>query len=272
MGSEFFYKNINDGKLYAGPIWDFDISMGNNSNCYHNTEGTLNVCKDIHSGKSVIHPLYENDKFKQMIVEGYKTLARPYLEKIRTELLKEQSKMILSSFNMDKLRWNDIQTTNRYHDYLSMESNVDYLSEWINARIEFLDDTWLGNQPYYTVLLENGLETTERERFYYSVKPNETLSDIPVPEVEGYQFIGWYDNKTNEKLERDTVIDSDKFFLARWEKTDHSMTDGILQKFTRKLMPVQEYIPIAIISVIILVFIVSDLFVWLRCKRRRKNG
>ena len=56
------------------------------------------------------------------------------------------------------------------------------------------------------------------------VKENEKYGELPIPEKEGYTFLGWYlnDNKINDT---DTVkIKSDKTFEAKYKKVNYTIT------------------------------------------------
>lgn len=269
LGSEFFYKDKNNNKLYAGPIWDFDISMGNNSNCDYNTAGTLHTCKDFHSGKSVIHPLYENKRFYEKVVSMYKDSFRSYLQNVMSNKIQSLAEIIRASLSMDKLRWKDIQNTYQYQDYLSVESNVNYLTNWMQERISFLDDVWIDNHSYYTVLLESSLEGHERERYYFSVSSNASIDNEPILQADGYEFLGWFDSVTGEKLDDNSVINDDKTFFARWSSASSSSSTGLINRITRLINTNSEYFSIAIIGVVVLAFIGIDCFKHVRKHKRR---
>ena len=274
LGSQFFYIDKDSDKVYAGPIWDFDMSMGNESNDYHNTSKSFFTCKDNNAGKSFFKKLYNNEDFYKQIVKTYSARIRPYLTTTVKAEMNHYVSMIESSYQMDKIRWENEQVhfTTEKHGFLS--ESVKYLSNWIDERITFLDDAWNNNQKYYRVLFESYTPNSVTYRMYCSVEPNQPVESWPELKADGYELIGWTDFETGELVSKDNLIQDDRVYIAKWQATSESESgndDGVAKRLFTILFSNQEYCVFVSVLILVLGFFLYDVYLW-RAKRRRRNG
>lgn len=137
--SFFFYKDKDSisKKIYAGPIWDFDLALGtvyesNNSSpdqFYVNTWGWY-------------EKLYKNPIFFDAVKQEYNSKYREIIIDIIDNRIKDYSKIISSSYLMNEKRWKNIQSNWWVNHYDSQKEHVDYLRDYLSKRIEFLDSVW----------------------------------------------------------------------------------------------------------------------------------
>lgn len=207
--SFFYYKDRDsiDGKLYAGPVWDYDIALGvmgmdiNVEAFYINTWGWYST-------------LYQNDSFKEYLSKEYAQTFKPVLEKLLSETLLEYKQEIESAYNMDKQRW----TKDADNSYTSLESHIDWFDSYLNTRISFLDEVWIDGKQVHTVTATSKPSANDfTTKYYYSVPIGEQMPQLPTPEAEGYKFLGWYDSVTLEEYDPTEIPTSDRTFTAKWE-------------------------------------------------------
>lgn len=275
LGSSFFFKEKDKDKLFAGPIWDFDVSMGNLSNNYHNTASTFYTCKNNNADKSVFEKLYKNKGFYNSIVQEYKNKMRPYIKHAVKKKLIKQGDFIKDSFEMDKLRWKNIQVNLNSDRFSNIESNVEYLSGWLDDRINFLDSAWLDGEKYYRVLLESVTPDGNVYRNYISVNTKESTLKLPSLSKEGYDFLGWYDSSNDKKINLNTVVNDDKVYVAKWKALDdtNGSESKIVSVFESVINKYQDYIPVLIVIIIISVVVLIDLHKFVKKRKwRQKNG
>lgn len=207
--SFFYYKNSDsiDGKLYAGPVWDFDIALGsmegvdNSQGFYINTWGWYSL-------------LYKHDSFQTQVTSEYAQTFKPALSNLIDNILFEYQKEIDSSYVMDKYRW----STDTDGSFTPLQEHIDELRSFLNNRISFLDGVWIEGKPTYNITATSKpAEAVNSKKYYYSITPGEQVPELPTLSVEGYKFLGWYDTATNEKYDPTEIPTSDKIYEAKWE-------------------------------------------------------
>ena len=190
VASSFFYKDSDriDSKLYAGPIWDYDVSFGN-------TPAYLGYLSDkpdkltklsTHSDSSVwFGALYEKPYCYELITECYETEISPYLMQLAEHVLPELANTIASSAAMDRIRWQNEYMKNGSDE--SLDDSIAFLSDYIIGRKDFLDRVWIEGEPVFliTLYVENAVFDT------FSVFEGETLPEFPTPEYSYADFLGW---------------------------------------------------------------------------------
>ena len=141
---------IKDGKLYEGPVWDFDLSSGNCSSEYY--KGYNNVttsglswqgdyCYGIWNGR-----LFRCKEFLELFKARYKEL-QPYIVNVYAdnELGKNRIDALLEEFG-DAISLNyTIWSTSAVYSILekvpedgTYQSEIDYLRDWLEKRNAWL--------------------------------------------------------------------------------------------------------------------------------------
>lgn len=150
IASMYFYKEQDDQKLYAGPVWDYDISMGAGIFTDSKTMAALQSEDRRQIKRITWYPyLYRNDVFYNEVVENYEEKVRPYI----LNLIEEDGKIdhyvdtIDASMKIDMIRWPYSQYSEGYYE--SFENNVRYIKYFLGRRLRFLDQEWLGEDNHY---------------------------------------------------------------------------------------------------------------------------
>lgn len=132
--SIFYYKDKN-GKLGMGPLWDFDLSMGNVD---------YSIAMDP-QGWWVKHgpwftKLFDDPVFEAKVKARWKEIRHKEVEELLKNIDRQSAKLALAqkqNFSvwkiLDKKVWPNPQV------YYTYESEVNQIKKWLRTRIEWLD-------------------------------------------------------------------------------------------------------------------------------------
>ncbi|MBR5279113.1 MAG: CotH kinase family protein [Clostridia bacterium] len=153
--SFFFYKDKDsvDGKLYAGPIWDFDLSIGTN----YGSPNTNPLYFYINNW-GWFKELWNNPSFYSIIVSEYKNTLRPIFADIVQTTAATYSDTIKASYEMNELRWEDDQYNWWVNRYETQSQHVEYIENYLQIRLSMFDDIFLNNISHETILENNSNE------------------------------------------------------------------------------------------------------------------
>lgn len=195
--SMFFYKDQNDPLLYAGPVWDYDRSLGANGFMYSNILLALEIQDHKEQSSLTWYPyLYENPVFHEKMVEEYQNSVKPYALSLMEELLDSYQEEVYPSARLDEIRWPPQGFDVGY--YQEFEHNVEFIKFFLGRRLSYLDHRWLGEEQNYgpegsgewhQVTFEG-----ENETVSISVRDGECVTDTP-SELLGEG--GWWMNRWN---------------------------------------------------------------------------
>ncbi len=225
LSSQYLYKDMDslDGKVYAGPIWDFDVSSGNvECTNYKNPKSLSASLREIREGDIANHwlsVLYERAYFQEELIQTYEQTFLPILEETIGEKIDAYARLIGPAQKLDAIRWQAERGDWYWAKYDTFEGQVDYLKEFLTKKRDFLTSLWLEDEFYYVVRFK--ADELDYHDSYYYVKPGGT---VQVPEVywPGAAFEGFYDVETKEEVKGTLVIDRDRTFQGRWHELDDS--------------------------------------------------
>ena len=216
--SMYFYKPEGEQKLYAGPVWDYDGSLGSG-----NMTGWMNhkviAAVEIQNYKresslSWYPVLYQNEWFLNQARQKYRDLVRPYLLSMLEEGIDQYADHIKESVEMDMLRW-DYASFGAGH-YESHENNVRYLKFFLAKRLEFLDEEWLGEENHYTEEGNGQIHTVtfqgNTETVTVEIADGERMFVIPEELLEEEQW--WYNVRDGLAFTPDLPVLEDVVFKA----------------------------------------------------------
>lgn len=224
--SMFYYKEINDDLLYAGPVWDFDAAFGEGNGGW--LEGYF-----VNYEATCIYPfrseeitlnwyarLYDDEVFRNRVIVLYSD-ALPGIEELIETKIDIYADYIRKAVELDKIRWSYVNTGGDYPGhYTEFDNNVRYLKYFLAKRISYLNERW--GVDYHDVALPNSEETHEitfrldgelietRE-----VADGETLTLEELPYLDENIFYGWYFTHSNEKYRVHIPIYEDVDLYAR---------------------------------------------------------
>jgi len=198
--SYFYYK---DGTFYAGPIWDYDNTLGNSIRNRNPRAFTAkNYRKAPYFDSDYYSSLYNNQMFYDRIQEMYKNDFLTMLDKLITNDIPTLTKQIASANTMNYLRW-----TSMYERSSSTITTSERLTSYLEERINFLSDVWINNIDYCTVQIE--LHPGE-SYLNTSVIKGEFLDSATLEITEN---ITWLDADTGEIFDINSPIWEDKSLI-----------------------------------------------------------
>lgn len=203
--SNYFYTDESrngDKRVYAGPVWDYDNSIGNTKALYGTTDDPkiLYLANGVRSDMRNIvwyKNLIEKEIFKDDLISIYKNSFRQIvMDQIKE--IDEWSEYLGKSAQISAIR---------YGKELDYEVYSQALKDYLSQRLEFLDDIWINGTKYNSVIVARGGEPY----YIYYLKDGEKLSNN--------EFFCERDNGNNlvevntlEKLDIDKPVYEDKFF------------------------------------------------------------
>lgn len=146
--SVYFYKEKDDNKLYAGPVWDYDTAFGNVKQLFGDlypdwSDYTWSTLYLSRGGLNWYQCLYQDPVFQQAVVQKYvETL--PYLEEIVDHKIDDYAQTIKASVNMDSVRWQNEYSKHKgvQGKYETFEEDLKYLKDFLANRLDYLSETW----------------------------------------------------------------------------------------------------------------------------------
>ncbi len=129
-GSCFFYGK--NGKIFMGPVWDFDLSSGGYAG--NDPQGWYVHNNNWIIGLFLYHPYYK-ERFKQIWSEMYSSIASI------NNYIKANNITLQYSQKENFTRWN-IMNVSAYDGQVmsgNYQSEVDHLSNFINQRISWIN-------------------------------------------------------------------------------------------------------------------------------------
>ena len=198
--SSYYYMDSydEDARIFAGPVWDYDIAFGNNTSpMWQLPEGIVGLNPGLD----------EREEFMAVAIQYYRERFRPYLLKKADIKLDEYRAHIESSAYMDEIRWNSEKEAET-----SLNAEVESLRKYISERTAFLDAVWLNGKTYYRVNYVDG------DRVIHAAYLEEgSAIDEYVPESEDKTFVGWYDEELSEPIDLEKPLTDDMALWAKWE-------------------------------------------------------
>jgi len=147
--SIYFYKNGLTSKLYAGPVWDYDSSLGTYDHteslgAFTNAEYTKNADWLRYRGNGWYRQLFRNPQFVAAVNAMWQTGGAGYAAAQLTSKIAQYKATIAASAANNFVRWKVLGTPTHLvagegRAYSSTyDGEVGYLSAWVGQRVAFL--------------------------------------------------------------------------------------------------------------------------------------
>ena len=222
--SVFLFKDSDQyvNKLFCGPLWDYDLSMGN---MWKKT--ITKPCNLMATSVSLFEMLYNDENFYSALKKSYEQNFHNQLNNFVTEKLSLYKNLIEASFTMDKMRWkyaesNDDATNTSQIRFDTLDEHVCRIEDFLEQRSAFLRDIWINNVEYHSITFTDNLKIKET----YHIRTGDILN-IPYPNYtannDKFEFVGWYDNNGNEYIPGKTIT-QDLVYSARLTVSEFSST------------------------------------------------
>ncbi len=205
LSSIYFY--IRDGKLVAGPLWDFDLTMGA-SYAVENPRTLYAAWSERTENYTSYYlpALYADEHFRAAVEEKYAGGWGDGLAELAAEA-ESYVEAVADSARMDAARWN--------RDHAATLAAGEYLKDYLTQRCDFLTELWVEGETYHRVRLMGNVYT----RYYeHMVRDGETFDAFPVLYKEGYTLEGWFYEGTDEPFDADAPITEETHLYARWKQ------------------------------------------------------
>ncbi len=240
--SQFFYCDGNS-KIYAGPAWDFDVSMGR--------RGTwqLESVQALYSGRPHLeHPedspwyyaLYQKEAFREQVIRLYGSEVRPVLKQLLEEEIPAWEEKISTAALQNQLRWKTADP----------DEELEWLCQYLKQRMNFLDRYWMEEEQYNHVQVYwDGVAIA-----CYALRPGEHIPERTVPVGYGsVEYHGWYDAQTQQPFDFCEPVYEDKLiYLKQTDWNEKNVREpGILQRLV-------TYGPGAAVLLLLIAAVLSD--------------
>jgi hypothetical protein len=144
--SYYLYKN-KGGKLHFGPIWDFDLSLGNADNGTEFYEGLFTALPFGSGGGNQWYYLsMDNEWFRELVVKRWDEIKETKIDIIPQSIINEGSQKY-RSYERNFIRWPIFGTRqNRETEFIralkDYREHYEYLAQWAQNRIDWLDEIY----------------------------------------------------------------------------------------------------------------------------------
>ena len=249
MNSQFFYlrKQEDQWKMYAGPVWDYDHSMGSGGTWQFSTREAL-LTNAIERGGGMETPwfywLYQDGVFKKMLVDVYRNEMMEEIGRLLSQRIDSYLYSIQIASEMNQLRWN-IEG--------SCKEEATEIQDYLAERNKFLYTVWVEGKEYYQIKAD---DRTGTFLGYFAVEGGTCMECLPTAPDNIYQsFLGWYYEGTDEPFDPTRPIYEDTAVYAKWEDTPY-----------KKMERVKKLVPAAVLVMMFLAVLGVNL------RRMRKGG
>lgn len=190
VASSYFYKDIDSisDKLYAGPVWDYDVTWGNAPAYLGHISSSPDRLTRLaaHRDSSVwFSALYNKQEFYEELIACYQNEISGHLLTLAEDVLPQLVEMTNASAAMDRVRWDEQYILNE--DTAEREEETAFLYNYIVKRKAFLDKAWIEQVPVHQISLY--VENTIYDTLY--VFEGETLPVFPETDFDYAQFSHW---------------------------------------------------------------------------------
>ena len=205
MISQFFYLDGGEssGKIYAGPVWDYDLAMGNTMMWPEFTANMLFANRANLSASPWFHDLYQQEEFYRYVRQLWQEEFYPLLQELTMAEMEAYANTVAAASRMNAIRWDmgEFQGENRY------------IREYMTRRMDFLDCLWTEEPEYCLVQANSG-----RGLFAcYVLEPGAVLPELPSYDDDSMIFYGWHRRDTEELFDVTQPIYEDLWIYLKQE-------------------------------------------------------
>ncbi|MBQ3638299.1 MAG: CotH kinase family protein, partial [Clostridia bacterium] len=157
--SYYLYKE-KGGKLFLGPIWDFDLSLGNANEGEETIDGLFAATRSGSGGGNPWHyrPM-EQSWFRELVLDRWNEVKPKLIDTIPAAVREEGSSK-LRSYERNFIRWPIFGTrqnreTEAIRRLKTYTEHYEYLADWTEQRIAWLDSTYR-KSDFLTMKLSSG--------------------------------------------------------------------------------------------------------------------
>lgn len=199
--SSYYYWDASAQKMFACPVWDFDLSCGNPA--HDITEYSENPEQLFAKNSPYYGKMYENRVFFRRMTELYRTEFLPLYDALLQEELPRLEALAARSERMNAVRWSDMYRSMRDGKESDAEKHAE-LHSFLLKRDAFLRSAWVDMKEYCSVRIRGNDGSMI---CVYTAEAGTTVGSIPSPEDFGIAGSDrWYLPKTDTPLDPETVL------------------------------------------------------------------
>ena len=203
IASSYLYRDGSEpsGKIYAGPVWDYDLAMGSDSAWQAKTVQAFFVDREHVwelDDTTWVYELNRRPEFQARVRELYREVYRPLIQELLDTGLEDYARQISQAAQLDQRRWSAENA----------REETENIRRYLTERLAFLDSVWLDDVEYCRVLV---MQYENSSAFCHAVLPGDTIPFLP-EYAESWDILGWYDAATEEPFDitrpiyEDTVV------------------------------------------------------------------
>lgn len=202
--SQFFYGD-GTGKIYAGPVWDYDVAMGSSMTWPEEDPQMLFAARPHlwdDQDSPLYYALYQKDEFRQRVIALYEQQGRQLLQRLLDQGIDAYAAAVSQAAEMNGFRWPGTDT----------EGSTQEIRGYMVGRMDFLDSLWLEGTYYHSVQVR----VPELVMACYQILPGQTMAQLP--DFTSYDNIiieGWYDAATDAPYDFSQSVTEDRFLYLR---------------------------------------------------------
>ncbi len=200
--SQYYFCTSADGRICAGPCWDYDGTMGMFEyfpNCF--------LAQRDHLNTTLYQPLnaalWQQEEFRLCVTELYRTEFLPELARLLDITLPEMTLRLETASELNRLRW--------FSATESVADSVRDLETYLRAHLDFLNSAWIDGVPYGTLTLKR---SPGSNYLYFSVPLGSPCPDLPEPYELDAEGDTWYKEDSGEIFDRGDPVTSDLILTA----------------------------------------------------------
>ncbi|MBQ4620265.1 MAG: CotH kinase family protein [Clostridia bacterium] len=209
--SQFFY--YDNGFVYAGPVWDYDHTMG------HQAYWQLSTGNSMYANRFQAYDnvycylfsnLYEIEAFRNQVISIFKKECIPVLADILVYNIEQYEEVIEKAALMNQIRWNV---------KVNAKEEAGIIKNHLNEHAKFLYDIWIDKEIYRRVQIDPGNGDFFGQLFVKDGMRIDVLPNSDDMNSERYgEFLGWYYSKSDKPFNYHDPITEDIQIYAKWER------------------------------------------------------
>lgn len=137
--SSYFYKTQGESKVYAGPVWDYDVSLGIDWGANLGPIG-LGYHRFAYDAVNWYEELYKFTSFKNQVSRIYQETFRPVMNELLEKRIPEYSAMLEDALAMNEVRWPVDSCCREY------EEDLRFVRNFLEKRVAWLDTVWVESE------------------------------------------------------------------------------------------------------------------------------
>lgn len=246
--SQYYYLDGSreDGKITAGPVWDYDLAARGEYNAYHMSRPEV-------SDSRWQPALFEKEEFFTLLRQNYTDVFRPLLEETLTSVLDDYVGYIQDSHASDARRWG-------YWKPERLDSEVQKIREYLQKRSALFDRIWTNEEEYIRVTMvdsQSGVAVRVQE-------PGSLLPELDYR--EGYE---WFRDSDNLPADNSPVYEDITLRQIKTATNIPDATDDYWEEEPEEEIPFRRYLMLLILPVILVALAVVDMVQHPFTKRKR---